>query len=645
MRKLMLCALALAPAAARADVSPNENLTVDGVPPIPDSLAAEAGAYAEYRRAVPLAWHPQRRELLISTRFGDTPQVHLVTTPLGDRRQLTFFPERVTDARFPPSAHRADHFVFARDTGGAERFQLYRYDLPSGNVTLLTDGKSRNELGRFSHAGVRLAYTSTRRNGKDTDLYVVDPRDPKSDRRLVELEGGGWRPLDWSPDSRQVLVQETISVAESYLWLIDGTDGTKELLTPKGEKTGEKSRYVGGAFSPDGRGIFTTTDKGSEFLRLAYVDLATKEHRVVSEGINWDVDEFELSHDGRTLAAVVNEDGVGTLHLFDVRGEREKPRPRLPSGNVHDLRFHVNGRDLAFAITAASHPDDVYSLDVVSGRVERWTESETGGLDVSQAAEPEIIKWPSFDGKMITGFLYLPPPRFAGPRPVMIDLHGGPESQFRPGYLNQRRYYLDVLGAALIFPNVRGSTGYGKAFTRLDNGARREDAVKDVGALLDWIRTRGELDPKRVMVTGGSYGGYLTLATSFRYADRLRASVEVVGISNLVSFLEHTEPYRRDLRRVEYGDERDPDMRAFFQKISPLNNVKGITRPLFVVHGRNDPRVPVAESEQIVAALKRQRTPVWYLVARDEGHGFAKKKNSDYLFFATVAFVRKYLLN
>jgi dipeptidyl aminopeptidase/acylaminoacyl peptidase len=643
MRKLMLCALALVPSAAQADLSPNENLIVDGVPSIPDSIAAEAYGYSEYRRAEPLAWHPQRRELLISTRFGDSPQVHLVTAPLGDRRQLTFFPERVTGAMFPPSAHRSDHFVFAKDAGGAERFQLYRYDVPSGAITLLTDGKSRNELGKFSRAGVRLAYTSTRRNGKDTDLYVVDPRDPKSDRRLVELEGGGWTPLDWSPDSRHILVSETVSVSESYLWLIDGTDGTKELITPK--SGGEKSRYEGGAFSPDGRGIYTTTDKGSEFLRLAYLDLGSKEHRVIGEGINWDVQEFELARDGRTLAAVVNEEGVGVLHLFDVKNDREKPRPKIPAGNLHGILFHPNSRDLAFALSSASHPDDVFSLDVTTGRVDRWTESETGGVDVSQAEEPELIKWASFDGRMISGFLYLPPARFAGPRPVIIDLHGGPEGQFRPGYLNQRRYYLDALGAAVIFPNVRGSTGYGKSFTRLDNGGRREDSVKDVGALLDWIRTRGELDGKRVMVTGGSYGGYLSLATAYHYADRLRCAVDVVGIANMVSFLEHTEPYRRDLRRVEYGDERDPDMRAFFQKIAPLNNVKSITKPLFVVHGRNDPRVPVAESEQIVAALKKQKTPVWYLVAKDEGHGFAKKKNSDYLFFATVAFMRKYLLN
>jgi dipeptidyl aminopeptidase/acylaminoacyl peptidase len=489
---------------------------------------------------------------------------------------------------------------------------------------------------------VRLAYTTTRRNGKDTDIHVIDPRDPRSDRLLVQLDGGGWRPLDWSPDSRHLLVQETISVAESYLWVVDSIDGKKAPLTPRGGT--EKVRYGGGAFTPDGRAVYTTTDEDSEFLRLARIDLETKDRSFLTDLIPWDVEEFELSRDGKTLAIVTNEDGVGVLRLFDGHTGRERGRPRLPPGSVQNLHFHPNGRDLAFGLTSVRRPEDVYSVDVWTGKVERWTDSETGGIDTSQSREPELVKWPSFDGRTITGYLYLPPSRFSGPRPVVINIHGGPEGQFRPGYLGRLRYLLDGLGVALLFPNVRGSTGYGKTFTRLDNGARREDAIKDIGALLDWLETRPDLDGERVMVTGASYGGFMTLAAAYRYARRLRCAVDVVGISNLVTFLASTEAYRRDLRRVEYGDERDPDMRAFFQRISPLTNSAKITKPLFVVQGRNDPRVPMRESEQMVAALKKHSVPIWYLLAKNEGHGFTKKQNADFQFYATIAFMKAYLL-
>jgi dipeptidyl aminopeptidase/acylaminoacyl peptidase len=642
MRTALLCALLLLAPAARADLTPNPALFADGIPAIPDALVAEAGPYGEVRAASFVDWHPQRRELLISTRFADTAQLHRVASPGGARTQLTFFPDRVFAAHYPPDPRRADHFVFSKDTGGNEFYQLYRYDLPSGKITLLTDGKSRNSLGPFSRTGVRLAYTSTRRNGKDTDLYVVDPRDPKSDRLLAQVEGGGWTPLDWSPDGIHLLVLEYLSVNESYLWQFETTTGQRELITPKGG--GDKVSYAGGSFSSDGKAVFTTTDKDSEFMRLARLELGSKEHRFVTAGIPWDVDDFSLTRDGRSLAVVTNEDGTGVIHLFDAHTLKERPRPKLPPGNVGHVSWHLDGHNLAFTLESARHPMDVFSLDARTGKVERWTESETGGLDASAAREPELVKWKSFDDRMISGYLYLPPARFAGPRPVVILIHGGPEGQFRPGFPGRNRYLLEQMGVALLMPNVRGSTGYGKTFTKLDNGLLREDSVKDIGALLDWVGARGDLDAKRVMVSGGSYGGYMSLAVSYHYADRLRCSVDIVGISNFISFLERTEAYRRDLRRPEYGDERDPAVRAFFQKVSPLFNATKITRPMFVIQGKNDPRVPVTEAEQIVATLKRQRTPVWYLMARDEGHGFAKKKNVDYQFYASLAFIRKFLL-
>jgi dipeptidyl aminopeptidase/acylaminoacyl peptidase len=623
-----------------AVITPADNLVVEGVPPVPASLAEDVRRYTEFRAATLGSWHPTRREMLIGTRFADTPQVHLVKTPGGARTQLTFFAERVGGAQFRPKT--GDSFVFSKDIGGNEFFQLYRYDVATGDVTMLTDGKSRNVDPLWSHAGDRLVYNSTRRNGRDLDFYLVNPSDPQGTRMLMQVEGGGWGALDWSPDDAKILVGEFLSAAESYLWVADAATGAKELVTPKG---GEKVLYGGGQFSKDGRGLYVTTDKDSEFQRLAYLDLATKQHTYLTDHIKWDVDEFDLSPDGRTIAFVTNEDGVSRLHLMDTKTRKERTGPNLPLGVIGGLDWHENGRDLGFTLNSARSTTDVYSLDTKSGLVERWTESETGGLNTSNLSEPQLVRWPSFDGRNISGFLYLPnAQKFPGPRPLIINIHGGPEGQSRPTFLGRTNYYLNELGVAVIYPNVRGSTGYGKTFLGLDNGFKREDSYKDIGALLDWIKTQPQIDASRVMVTGGSYGGHMSFAVATLYDDKIRATLPVVGISNLVSFLERTEAYRRDLRRVEYGDERDPKMREFMTRTAPLNNATKITKPIFIVQGGNDPRVPLNEAEQMVRTVRKNNTPVWYLMAKDEGHGFAKKRNQDFQFYATIMFIREYLL-
>ncbi len=637
---LAAAVLAAAPAFAQnAEIAPGDNLVVDGVPRIPARLAETAGRYGNYRSATLADWHPERRELLIGTRFGDTNQLHWVKTPGGARTQLTFFADAAGGGRFHPKG--GDYVVFSKDVGGGEWFQLYRYDVASGNVTLLTDGKSRNLRGPWSSGGDWIAYTSTRRTGKDADLWVMKPADPKTDRMVAQLSGGGWQPVDWSPDDKKILLLEEISVNESYLWLVDVGSGEKTLLTPKGGK--EKIAYGNGKLSKDGKGVYVTTDRESEFQRLAYVELATLKHNYLTSQIAWDVEEFDPSADGKAIAFVTNENGTSMLRLLDTATGKERPAPKLPTGVIENVRWHKNGRELGFVLTSARSPADCYSLDTATGTVERWTFSETE-VHTDAFPEAELAQWKSFDGKMISGFLYRPPARFTGKRPVILNIHGGPEGQARPVFLGRNNYFLNELGVAVIYPNVRGSTGYGKTFVRLDNGDKREDSYKDIAALLEWIATQPDLDASRVMVTGGSYGGHMTLAISTFYSGRIRCSVDVVGMSNLVTFLEHTEGYRRDLRRVEYGDERDPKMREFLEKIAPMNNIEKIRKPMLVVAGKNDPRVPVTESQQIMAALKKNGTPAWYLEAKDEGHGFRKKKNQDFQFYATVEFVEEHLL-
>ena len=623
-----------------AAIPPGESLVTDGIPPIPASIAEAARRYSEFRTAAFWDWHPTRREMLIGTRFGDAQQLHLVKIPGGARTQLTFFPDPVSGASYQPTDGR--YVVFSKDVGGGEFFQKYRYDVATGDITLLTDGKSRNVGGVWSHRGDRYAYMSTRRNGRDLDLWVMDPADPRTDRMVLELEGGGYAPLDWSSDDRTMLLHQGISVNESYLWLVDVATGVKTLLTT--QQGTDTVAYGSAQFSRDGKGIYLTTDLGSEVRRLAYLSLLGKRYRFLSDRLPWDVDEFALSPDGRWIAFVANEDGIGALHVINAATGAERRIPKLPAGLIGNVTWRRAGAELAFSFTSARSGEDAYSLDLVTGRLVRWIESETGGLNTADFAEPELIHWSSFDGRSVSGFLYKPPVRFAGRRPVIINIHGGPEGESRPGFLGRSNYYVNELGIALILPNVRGSTGHGKTFVKLDNGTLREGAYKDIGALFDWIRARPDLDPDHVLVTGGSYGGHMTLVTATLYNDRVCCSVDVVGISNLATFLKNTSGYRQDLRRVEYGDERDSTLRAWMERTAPLNNVDKVTKPLFIVAGMNDPRVPRTEAEQMVAALKQRSVPVWYLMARDEGHGFRKKNNQDFQFYATILFTERYLL-
>jgi dipeptidyl aminopeptidase/acylaminoacyl peptidase len=639
---LAVLSLTLALPAAAADepvIAPGEALVVEGVPKIPASLAEDIGRYTEFRSAFFTSWHPKRREMIIATRFGNTTQAHRVKAPGAARTQLTFYPDRVGGAKFDPKT--GDTFLFSKDTGGNEFYQLYRYDFADGRVTLLTDGKSRNTGAVWSNGGQSIAYGSTRRTGNDVDLYAVDASNPKSDRLVAELKGGGWGVNDWSPDDKQLLATEGISINETYLWLIDVPTGKATLLTPKGGK--DKVSYGNAAFAKDGKGLYVTVDRDSEFQRLAYMDLATQKVDFLTPDTA-DVDEFDISPDGRSIAYVTNEKGVSVLHLFDAVARRGLPGPKLPLGIISGVRWHKDGGILAFTLETARSNSDAYSYDVRTGQVDRWTFSETGGLNAETFSEPELVTWKSFDGREITGFLYKPPARFTGKRPVSIDIHGGPEGQARPDFLGVWNYLLNELGVAIILPNIRGSSGYGKTFLKLDNGDLREGAYKDIGALLDWIQTRPDLDASRIIVGGGSYGGHMTLAVAYLYSDRIRCAVDVVGPSNLVTFLQNTSGYRQDLRRVEYGDERDPKMRAFLERTAPLTNAEKIRKPLFVIQGFNDPRVPRSESEQMVQKIRGIGTPVWYLMAKDEGHGFAKKSNRDFQFYATVEFMKEFLL-
>src|SRR5215469_3793298 len=642
---LLTAVLCLAPGLcfgqdATGTLKPAENLVVEHIPAIPTAIAEKTSRYDEARSAALFDWSPTRREMLIGTRFGDTVQVHRVSMPGGARQQMTFYSDRVLGAAYLPGGQQ---FLFSKDVGGGEWYQIYREDMRTGDVTLLTDGKSRNEGLVLAEHSSLVAFSSTRRTGKDSDIWVMDGTDPKTARMLLQVEGGGWGPVAWSPDAKKLLVMNYVSINESYLWSVDIATGEKRLLTPKRNET---VSYGGAEYGKGGSTLYLTTDDGSEFMRLAKVDLATMKPVFLTTAIPWDVQEFALSEDKGTLVFVANENGLSKLYVLDTATDKFRPVNGVPVGVISGLNFRKGSDEVAFGVNSAQSPTDVYSVDLRTGKVDRWTESETGGLNPRTFAVPKLVTWKSFDGREISGWLYAPDSaKFPGKRPVIIVIHGGPESQATPIFLGQANYFINELGVAILEPNVRGSAGYGKMFLKLDNGMHRDDSYKDIGALLDWIPTQPNLNADRVMVRGGSYGGHMTWAVAAYYNDRIRCAEPIVGMSNLVTFLEHTEAYRRDLRRAEYGDERDPAMRAYLEKIAPMNHLDSMHKPIFAVVGKNDPRVPWTESRQILDKLNAQGTPTWFMMANDEGHGYAKKKNRDFLFDAEVLFVQKYLLD
>jgi dipeptidyl aminopeptidase/acylaminoacyl peptidase len=642
-----LLALAL-PLHAQEVVKPPESLILDNIPAIPAEVAQKLKPYGEFRPHGLLSWHPERREMLVRRRLEATSQVHLVSEPLSTPQPLTDFPNAVNGAAYEPT--KGEYFIFPMGEGGNEVFRIYRYDVATKKVTPLSPEGQRAGSATFNRKGDRIVYTTVLidRNNPDrtsnTSLHLVDPLKPETDKVIAKWDGGSWFNFRFSEDGKRLAFVEFVSVNESYLWVMEVATGKSRRVTAA--KKGELVFYSGAVFSKDGRGLYTTTDRDSEIRRLAYVPIAggKEKEKIVAPGLKFDVSDFEVSYDANLIALTTNENGSSVLRFFDLTAMKELPRPPLVDGVVGGLEWRKGSSEVGFHITSARSAGDVFSYDVKANQTTRWTNGNNPELNTREFAEPRIVKWKSFDGREITGLHYHPGPKFAGKRPVIVNIHGGPESQARPGFIGRSNYFVSELGIAMIYPNVRGSSGFGKTFLKLDNGPYREDSVKDIGALLDWIREQPDLDGDKVLVTGGSYGGYMALASAVLFSDRIAGAMSSVGISNFVTFLENTESYRRDLRRAEYGDERDTQMREFLESIAPLNRAHRIAKPLFVAHGRNDPRVPYSEAEQIVAALKRRNVPVWFMTAKDEGHGFAKKPNADYLFYSLVEFARRTLL-
>lgn len=635
---LFAACLALSPAPALAqapavEVRQSGSARLENVPEIPADVREAVQRYQNYREARFRDWLPDG-SMLITTRFGATAQVHRVAAPGAARTQLTFSDEPVAEAQAIPGT---DRFVVTRDTGGDEWFQLDVRTLAGASMTLTEPG-TRNQSLVFSRDGRLAAWSRAVRGSGDYTIMVADPADP-STRRVAWDGTGAVYPSDVSDDGSQMLLTRAISNRESRLLVLDLASGAVRELA---WSAAEQSRWEEARFARGGRRILAITNRDSDFRRLVEVDLENGRITQVSPELDWDVEGFDLSDDGRVLAYAVNEEGFSRIALLDFVTRRALPQPELPRGVLTGLGFSPDGRRLAIGLTTATSAGDVWSHDVASGTLTRWTHSELGELDPARLAEPRLIRFESFDGLSIPAFVYRPTRVAPGERtPVIVDIHGGPESQTRPGWNPGAQYFAEMLGATVILPNVRGSDGYGTRYLNLDNGPRREDSVRDVGALLDWIARQTDLDALRVAVYGQSYGGYMSLASMTHYSDRLVGGVERYGISDFATFLNRTEAYRRDNRRAEYGDERDPEMREVFARIAPMNNVRRITKPMLVMQGANDPRVPQSESDQIVARLRENGVEAWYVLFADEGHGFLKKPNNDLRREVETLFLRR----
>jgi dipeptidyl aminopeptidase/acylaminoacyl peptidase len=625
------------------------NLTTELVPEVPKETQAQLDRYLNVRRADLAGWDAAGTGLYVLTRLANVTQLHRVDAPLGMRRQLTFDGEGVDVFVASPSAEHGGGVVVA-DEGGNENTQLYLMD-SRGGLRLVTDGKSRNEAPVWSDDGARIAFSSTQRNARDFDIWTLDAAGSEAKPALAYEASGQWTTLDWSPRGDRLLVLHEISETRSELTVIEPGHGVVQRIEPQNVPPTPGApaataltdvAFAGGVFAAGGAGVYYLSDHGGEFRALWYRDLVTGQSRRVSPELRWDFERVVTSPDRRLLALALNEAGWSKLMLYDTAAQRFLKPPSIPRGIINALHFSRDGRRLALTFEGGKAVGDVHVLDLAQDRLTRWTESEVGGLDASRFHEPRAIEYESFDGRKIPALVY--EPDGAGPHPVVISIHGGPEGQSRPFFSAINEYLVSQLGIGVILPNVRGSTGYGRAYTLLDNAERREDSVKDIGALLDWIGHEPRFDARRVAVYGGSYGGYMSLATGATFGSRVAAVVDVVGISNFVTFLESTKEYRRDLRRVEYGDERVPAMREFLERISPLHNSEKIVAPLFVAQGKNDPRVPLAEAEQIVKKVRGDGREVWFMLAADEGHGFQKRNNRDALLTAITQFYEKNLL-
>jgi dipeptidyl aminopeptidase/acylaminoacyl peptidase len=634
--------------------------------------------YLNIRSASGASLGPDGRLAFLMDTTG-VPQVWTLDEPQGWPDQATFYEERVTFVSYSPTR---PELVFGMDEGGNERIQFYRLDPATGGVRDLTQQPdAKHRWGGWSHDGDRFAFASNRRDDRVFDIYVQERTATGSDATLVH-EGDGWLTVaGWSPDDTRLLVVEAHSSYDQDVYLLDlretaaatppeasdaeettvdtGSDDDPEVAPGDDASAAEADgtgslrhltphdgdvRYMSVEWGPDGESVYLVTDRETDTLRLERLDLADDSFSVVVDGGEWSVDGVSIDQDSRRVVYSRNVDGYTELTVGELTApDRIDPFSDvldLPRGVAGGVSFGPDGDRVAVTASPPTDATNVYVVDVTGGETDRWTRASTAGIPRDTFVEPELVHYPTFDDRQIPAFFTEPDidPGDDGV-PVVVDIHGGPESQRRPSFSPITQFLVNH-GYAVFEPNVRGSAGYGKAYAALDDVERRMDSVADIEAAVDWLRDHPIVDPDRIVAMGGSYGGFMVLAAMTEYPDLWAAGVDIVGIANFVTFLENTGDWRRSLREAEYGSLADD--REFLESISPINNVDAIRAPLFVLHGENDPRVPVDEARQIADAAA-EHVPVRTLVFGDEGHGFSKLDNRIEAYTAIVDFLDEHV--
>ena len=606
--------------------------------------------YLTVRRAYGGSIGPDGRLAFLLDTTG-VPQVWTVDEPGGWPTQRTFYDEPVSFVTYSPTR---SELVFGMDDGGNERTQLFRLDA-DGAIHPLTDvPEAKHRWGGWNSTGDRFAFASNRRDEAVFDVYT-QARDEHGDDAELVFEGDGWYNVaGWRPDDGALLLHEAHSSFDHDLSVLDLSTGDVRQLTADTEEV----RYSSPEWGPDGEAIYLVTDEGADTLYLARMDAETGEIAVVERGGEWNVDGVSLDEDSGRLAYSRNVDGYTDFHLAELAGPtelREYAVPDLPGDVAGGASFGPDGDRLALSASGRTENTNVSVLDLTAlppvdtpageaapeapaDALTRWTRADTAGIPTETFREPELIQYTTFDGREIPAFFTLP--EDAANAPVIVDIHGGPESQRRPSFSGLRQYFLSR-GYAVFEPNVRGSAGYGREYTHLDDVERRMDSVRDVGAALDWLARQEAVDSERFVAMGGSYGGFMVLASLTEFPTRWAAGVDIVGIANFVTFLENTGDWRRELREAEYGSLEED--REFLESVSPINNIERIDAPLFVLHGENDPRVPVGEAEQIADRAREQGVPVEKLIFDDEGHGISKLDNRIEAYERIVAFLDEHV--
>ncbi|WP_339102397.1 S9 family peptidase [Haloterrigena salinisoli] len=604
----------------------------------------EIERYLNIRSAYGTSFGPDGERLSFLMNTTGTPQVWTLEEPRAWPEQRTFYDERVTFASWSPER---PELIFGMDEGGNERAQLFRLDAETGeieNLTAMPDAKHR--WGGWSHDGDRFAFASNRRDESVFDLYVQG-RDERGDDATLVYEGDGWLSLSgWSPDDSRLLVSQAYSNFDQDLYVLDleADDPELEHLTAHEGDV----RYQSASWAPDGEGIYLVTDEGdADTLYLAYLDLETGDLETVADGDGWNVGGIALDDETGRFVYSRNVEGytdltVGEFDESDPTAFETFPEPDLPGGISGGVSFDPDAERFALSTTGDAVNTNVFVVDVETGAAEQWTSAPTAGIPPESFDDSELVHVESFDELEVPGFFTLPDgaDENGDGVPVIVDIHGGPESQRRPSFSSVKQYFLDR-GYAYFEPNVRGSSGYGADYAALDDVENRMDSVADIEACVEWLRDHPAVDPDRIAAKGGSYGGFMVLAALTEYPDLWAAGVDVVGIANFVTFLENTGDWRRELREAEYGSLAED--REFLEEISPTNNIENIEAPLFVLHGENDPRVPVGEAEQIAERAEEQGVPVRKLIFEDEGHGFSKLENRIEAYSAIADFLDEHV--